>query len=146
MYPYPSLLKLFPKDPLRKDCPASSLLRRLHRYLRVTTVARIRRRFAGLAIPAGRGTSLSIHYALKLRRDLEPSVVRVLLVKEVVAAGPQLGRQLLHDAGEHAVDGSLLGGVAVPDGNEVRVESNGEAYSAELVIYFVAKTHQSGNH
>jgi hypothetical protein len=37
--------------------------------------------------------------------------------------------------GEDGVDGFLLGGVAVPDGDEVGVEADGEADAAELVAW-----------
>lgn len=64
-------------------------------------------------------------------------MVRVLLVKVVFGLGAHLRGELLEDGLEHVVDGVLLGGVAVPDGDEVGVEANGEAYAAELVVYFV---------
>ena len=47
--------------------------------------------------------------------------------------GAQLGGKLLHDTGEDALDRVLLGGVAVPDGDEVRVETDRETNAAELI-------------
>lgn len=55
------------------------------------------------------------------------------LVVVVIGLGGQLWRELLEDRLEDAVDGALLGGVAVPNGDEVRVEADGEAYAAYLI-------------
>jgi hypothetical protein len=78
---------------------------------------------------------LSVQHGLQLGRGLEAGVVRVLLVKVVVGLGLQLGGQVLEDAGDEGVDGVLLGRVAVPDGDEVGVEADGEADAADLVGY-----------
>lgn len=56
------------------------------------------------------------------------------LVKVIVGLGPYLERQLLQYAGEHGVNRVGLGGVAVPDGDEVGVEANREANATELVV------------
>lgn len=80
-------------------------------------------------------TLLSVQHGLQLGRGLEAGVVRVLLVKVVVGLGLQLGGQVLEDAGDEGVDGVLLGRVAVPDGDEVGVEADGEADAADLVGY-----------
>ena len=78
---------------------------------------------------------LRIEHGLQLGRGLEPGVIGVLLVEVVVGLGTELGGQLLEDAGEDAVDGLLLGGVAVPDGDVVGVEADGETDAAELVAW-----------
>lgn len=62
-------------------------------------------------------------------------MVRVLLVEVVVRLGLQLRGKILEDAGYQGVDGVLLGRVAVPDGDEVGVEADGEANAADLVSY-----------
>ena len=61
-------------------------------------------------------------------------MITVPLVKVVVGLGTYLERQLFQYAGEHGVDRVCLGGVAVPDGDEVGVEANGEADATELVV------------
>ncbi len=60
-------------------------------------------------------------------------MVGVLLVELVVGLGPQLGGQILQHALEDGVDRLLPGRLAVPDGDEVRVESDREADAADLV-------------
>ena len=62
-------------------------------------------------------------------------MVGMLLVKVVIGLGPQLGRELFQHAGEHVVDGLLLGRVTMPDGNEVRVEAHRETNAADLVTF-----------
>lgn len=69
-------------------------------------------------------------------------MVGVLLVEVVLGLGAQLWRQLVEDAGEDAVDRVLLGGVAVPDGDEVGVEADGEADAAELVAWLGVSTQE----
>ncbi len=101
-----------------------SLLRRLHRHLR-----RIRGRHGRVV---GRAEGL-------LRRRLEALVVGMLLVKVVFGARLQLGGELLEDAVKEAVDGLLLAGVAVPDGDEVKLEADREADAAELVVCVVCQ-------
>lgn len=56
------------------------------------------------------------------------------LVEIVVGLRPYLRRQLLKYAGQHSIDRVLLGGVAVPNGDEVCVEADGEADAAELIV------------
>lgn len=79
------------------------------------------RRSSGGSVPR----LLRVQHGLQLGRGLEAGVVGVLLVEVVVGLGPQLGGQLLEDALEDGVDGLLLGRLAVPDGDEVRVEADG---------------------
>jgi hypothetical protein len=57
----------------------------------------------------------------------------VLLVEVVVGLGAQLGREVVENALEDAVDRLLLVGLAVPDGDEVGVEADREADAADLV-------------
>lgn len=71
---------------------------------------------------------------LELRGRVEAEVVGVPLVEVCVGLGAQLRGKLLHDTGEDALDRVLLGGVAVPDGDEVRVETDRETDAAELII------------
>lgn len=61
-------------------------------------------------------------------------MLRVFLVVAVLGLGSEVGSELLHHAGDEVVDGLLLGGIAVPDRDEVAVESNRETYTAELII------------
>ena len=79
------------------------------------------RRSSGSSVPR----LLRVQHGLQLGRGLEAGVVGVLLVEVVVGLGPQLEGQLLEDALEDGVDGLLLGRLAVPDGDEVRVEADG---------------------
>lgn len=79
---------------------------------------------------------LRVEDGLELGRGLEAGVVRVLLVEVVVWLGLQLRGKILEDAGYQGVDGVLLERVAVPDGDEVGVEADGEANAADLVSYF----------
>lgn len=108
------------------------LLRRLNSHRR-----RLKRhrwcRSRRLGSSNGSVALLRVEDGLELGRGLEAGVVRVLLIKVVVRLGLQLGGKLLEDAGYHGVDGVLLGRVAVPDGDEVRVEADGEANAANLV-------------
>jgi hypothetical protein len=60
-------------------------------------------------------------------------MVCVLLVKVVFRLGLQLRRKLLENALENSVYRFLLRGIAVPDGDEMRVEPNRETYTAKLV-------------
>ena len=53
------------------------------------------------------------------------------LVEVVVGLGADLGRQVFEHALEDAVDRLLLGALAVPDGDEVRVEADREADAAD---------------
>lgn len=115
-----------PKSQNSIQHPTSSLLRRLDRHLRRT---RGRRRLA-----LHRRLALGVDLAPQLGRHLEALVVRVLLVKVVFGARLQVGRELAGDALKDGVDGFLLGGVAVPDGDEVVLEADGEAHAAELVV------------
>lgn len=106
----------------------ASLLRRRNPHCRSRSRCNRRRRSGGGSISSGSDSSvalLSVENSLELRRGLEASVVRVLLVKVVVGLGLQLGGQVLEDAGYQGVDGVLLGRVSVPDGDEVGVEANG---------------------
>lgn len=113
------------------------LLRRCNRHRR--SRGRSNRRLSSSGgIRSGSNGSIAllrIQHGLQLGRGLEARVVRVLLVKVVVGLGLQLGGQVLEDAGDEGVDGVLLGRVAVPDGDEVGVEADGEANAADLVGY-----------
>lgn len=57
------------------------------------------------------------------------------LVEIVVGLWRQLGRKLLEHTLQYTVDRFLLGRVAVPDSDEVRVEADREAYTADLVTW-----------
>lgn len=115
------------------------LLRRRNRHRRSRSRSRSgrqRRLSSSSGIRSSSNSSialLGIQHGLQLGRGLEARVVRVLLVKVVVRLGLQLGGQVLEDAGDEGVDGVLLGRVAVPDGDEVGVEADGEADAADLV-------------
>src|ERR1700753_2650564 len=81
---------------------------------------------------------LQVEHGLELRRRLEARVVGMLLVEVVFLLRAQLGRDVVEDALEQAVDGFLLGRVAVPDGDEMGVKSNREADTADLVACLVS--------
>ena len=106
--------------------PNNSLI---HRSLR--RISSIRRGGRG---PHRLSPLLRVQNGLQLGRGLEAGVVRVLLVEVVLLLGAQLLGEVGEDALDEAVDGALLGRVAVPDGDEVRVEADGQADAAELVI------------
>lgn len=61
-------------------------------------------------------------------------MIAVPLVEIVVRLRLYLRRQLLKYAGQHSIDRVLLGGVAVPNGDEVCVEADREADAAELIV------------
>ena len=69
-------------------------------------------------------TSSGIEHGLELRGRVETGVIRVSLVVVSVGLRVHLSRKLFHDAGDDVLDRVLLGGVAVPDGNEMRVEAD----------------------
>ncbi len=68
-------------------------------------------------------------------RRLEAHVVRMFLVEVVIWLWLQFCWELFKDGCQDIIDGLLLGCITVPDGNQVRIESNGEADSAELITY-----------
>lgn len=76
---------------------------------------------------------LRVQNSLEFRRCLEAGVVGVFLVEVVVGLGLQLVGQVFKHALEHVVDRFLLGRLAVPDGDEMAVETDREAYAADLV-------------
>lgn len=78
---------------------------------------------------------LRLDDGLQLGRGLEARVVHVPLVVVVVRLGLQVGGQRLEHALQDAVDGLFPGRVAVPDGDEVRVEARREADAADLVAW-----------
>lgn len=61
-------------------------------------------------------------------------MVRVSLVVVGVGLGVHFGGESFQDACEDVVDRILLGGVAVPDGDEVGVEADRKTNAAELVL------------
>lgn len=61
-------------------------------------------------------------------------MVLVTLVEVVIGLGAQLGGELLEYAFEDSIDGFLLGAVAVPDGDEVGIEANGQTNATNLVV------------
>jgi hypothetical protein len=77
---------------------------------------------------------LGIQDSLQLRWSLEASVLRVLLVEVGVGLRLQLGGELFHYAFEEAVDRGLSGSLAVPDGDEVRVETDRKSNARKLII------------
>lgn len=109
-------------------------LRRVDRDLRLTLGYGAHVRGLGRAGHLLLRPLLRIQHGLQLGRRVEARVVGVLLVEVVLLLGLQLGRQLLKDAFKDAVDGVLLCAVAVPDCNEVGVESDGEADAAQLIV------------
>lgn len=77
---------------------------------------------------------LGIKDGLELRWSLETCMVGMFLVEVVVRLRAKLRGELFKDAGEDAVDGFLLRGVAVPNGDVVGIEADTESDAAELVI------------
>ena len=63
-------------------------------------------------------------------------MLRVSLIVVRALLGLQLRAELVEYYREDAVDGFLVRTVAVPDGEEVRVEANGEGDAAEVVLYY----------
>lgn len=63
----------------------------------------------------------------------EAGVLAVLLVVVVARLRFELGGNLFEHDGEDAVFGLVVGAVAVPDGDEVRVEADGHGEAAEVV-------------
>jgi hypothetical protein len=62
-------------------------------------------------------------------------MVRVSLIIVGVGLGVHLWRKVFHNALDDVFNRVLLGGVAMPDGDEVRVEADRKSNTTELVLY-----------